>query len=243
MGRTAAGLLCALLLSPGSVAQDIEPRVPAGRDPGGAAVALLSGGIDYTLPAVAARLARDGEGEIIAWDFERNDNRPFDRSRGASPEAWGGDATAIASGILKEPGVRLVVVRVLPGDPVALARAVVFLSQTPARIVVVPMRSVRKQDWEPFAQAAAHFKDMLFIVAAVEMPEPDYPAALNLENALPVPPALSSAESSGFGGAPRQLSGPHLGLAAAARVAATVFARNPTIGVAELKRLVAEGIR
>ncbi len=38
---------------------------------------LLTRGLDYTRPEIAKLLARDGEGELIGWDFVDNDNRPF----------------------------------------------------------------------------------------------------------------------------------------------------------------------
>ncbi len=241
MVRAIVRLVIALCLTfATATAQDQRPKVPPGRDPGGVAVALISTGIDYTLPAIAARLARDGEGEIIAWDFESNDNRPFDRSKGNSPAEWGGDATAIASVILTDPGVRLVAVRIVQTDVVSIARAAAFLAQTPARVAVVPMWSSRKQDWEPFAQAAANFKHVLFIAASNDGAEPSYPAALNMENVVAVPPSRVSAKSAGFGGVAQELSGPSLAVAAASRVAATALARNPRLGIIELKRIVVE---
>ncbi len=244
MTRVVARPVIALCLAISvATAQDARPRVLPGRDPGGVAVALFSTGIDYTLRGIAARLARDGEGEIIAWDFENNDNRPFDRSAGGSPAEWGGDATAIASAIVKDAGARLVAVRIVPADSASLARAVAFLAQTPARVAVVPMWSSNKQEWEPFAQAVAHFKGMLFIVATSETAEPSYPAALNLENVVAVPPSRPGAESVGFGGAAQPLSGPQLAVVTASRAAAATLARNPKLGVAELKRLVAESGR
>jgi len=242
--RVVARLVIALCLTTDvATSQDARPRVPPGRDPGGVAVALFSTGIDYTLPEIAPRLARDGEGEVIAWDFEHNDSRPFDRSKGRSPVEWGGDATAVASAILKDAGVRLIAVRIVPADPASLARAAAFLAQTPARVAAVPMWSSTRQEWEPFAQAAAHFKDILFIVATSETVEPSYPAALNLENVVAVRPSRSGAEGVGFGGAVQRLSGPQLAVATASRAAAAALARNPRLGVAELKRLVAESGR
>jgi len=48
-----------------ALAQEKKPPLPPGRDPGGVAIALVTTGIDYTVPEVAQRLARDGEGELI----------------------------------------------------------------------------------------------------------------------------------------------------------------------------------
>ena len=224
-----------------AAAQDAKPRVPAGGDPGGVAVALISTGIDYTLPALARRLARDGEGEIIGWDIVDKDNRPFDRSKGGAPVNWGGDGTATAGALLGDgAGVRLVAVRVNPAEPVTLARAVAFIAQTPARIAVLAMWSGQREDWEPFRQAASHFKDVLLIVPAGEGAEAAYPAALGLDNILAVQAAGPGAESAGFGGAVQRVPGPASAAAAAAKAAALVLAREPRLDAADLKRRLAE---
>jgi hypothetical protein len=226
-----------MLLDAAFAQQGGKPRVPAGSDPGGVAVALFSTGIDYTLPSLAARLARDGEGEPIAWDSEDNDNRPFDKSRGAAPANLGGDTTALASAMLDgAPGIRLVPVRISLSDPVSLGRAVAFVAQTPARIAVVPMASPHKQEWEPFQQAATHFKDVLFVIVAGDTPESAYPAALGLDNVLAVAATTSGGDHPGFGGAPRPVSGATLAIAGAAKAAAGILAREPRLGAKELKR-------
>ena len=241
MTRATLQLVVAVWLTLGIArGQEAAPRVPSGLDPGGVAVALFSTGIDYTVPHIAARLARDGEGEIIAWDFEANDNRPFDKSRGHTPPEWGGDATSIASAMLEDARVRIVAIRIIPSDFASLARAIAFTAQTPARIAVVPMWSSRREDWDGFAQAASHFKDVLFIVAGSEAPDPVFPAALNLENTIAVSSSRFGA-SKGFGGAARQLSGSPFALAAASRAAAAALAREPKLGIAELKRRLLEG--
>lgn len=91
----AAALLGAVLAEtpPSQLPEPKKPPVPPGRDPGGVAVALIGTGIDYTLPAVARRLARDGEGELIGWDLQDEDRKPFDTSKGAALPEWGGDST------------------------------------------------------------------------------------------------------------------------------------------------------
>jgi hypothetical protein len=182
------------------LAQERKPPLPPGRDPDGIAVALISTGIDYTQPAVAARLARDGEGELIGWDVEDHDNRPFDRSSGRAPANWGGDGTELARA-LGLPGRRLVPVRIKPGEPESLGRAVAFIAQTPARLVVVPMWSSRQSDWTAFAQAAARFSDLLFVAAAGDGEsdeEPVWPTGFGLANVLTVtsaPPATGASGS------------------------------------------------
>ena len=185
-------VLAATALGNVTLAQEKKPAVPPGRDPGGVAIALLSTGIDYTIPEVVQRLARDGEGELIGWDLVDKDRKPFDKSKGGTRPEWGGDGTALVRSILT-PGKRVIPVRIDPADPVSLARAVAFVAQTPARIVVVPMWGPDKTVWEPFRQAATHFTDLLFIVAAGDDgrdidEEPVWPAAFGLPNVLVVSP-------------------------------------------------------
>lgn len=225
-----------------AAAQETKPPVPPHRDPGGVAIALFGAGIDYTLPAIAARLARDGEGELIAWDFGGGGRHPFDRTRGAAPADEGGDATAIASLILAEGGARLVPVRIPPGQPMLLAQAIGFISQTPARVVVVPMWSADAAAWQRFREAASHFKAILFIAAAGEGADPAklYPAAFGLDNILTVTAGSASADSTGFGGAKRKLTGGPLAAALSARTAATLLKREPGLSVADLKRRIIE---
>jgi hypothetical protein len=226
-------------LAAAAVAQERKPPVPPGRDPGGVAIALLSTGIDYTSPQLAQRLARDGEGELIGWDVEDRDRQPFDRSRGDTRPEWGGDSTAIA-GYLGGDGTRLVPVRVNPADPVSLARAVAFVAKTPARVAILPIWGAEREAWEPFRQAASHFKDVLLIVPAGEGSEPVYPAALGLDNVLLVEHGVATAEASGFGGRLQRLSGPALAVAAAGKAASAVLAREPRLDVSALKRRLIE---
>jgi hypothetical protein len=241
--RFLAVLSAVWLTAQAASAQETRPKVPPGRDPSGVAIALICNGIDYTLPAIAARLARDGEGEVIGWDLESGDSRPFDRSSGSTPAQWGGDATALASAIVTAANVRLVPVRIVAAEPVSLARAVAFLAQTPARIVIVPMATADKAEWDQFTQAAARFKHLLFVAATSETVEPVYPAALGLDNGIAVAPQASGGESLGFGGARVQLSGSRFALVATAVAAAAILAREPRIDVAEVKRRLLEGER
>ena len=178
--------LCALVRA--APAEVRKPPLPPGRDPGGVAVALFTTGIDYTDPEVAVRLARDGEGELIGWDAADADNRPFAARGGAAN--WGGDGTLLARA-LGGPGRRLVAVRIGPTDPASLARAVVFIAATPARVAVVPMWSSAKAAWEPFREAVLQHSELLLIAAAGDEGkdidrQPVWPAAFQLANVLVV---------------------------------------------------------
>ncbi len=233
-------LIAATAFGVAALAQEKKPPLPPGRDPGGVAIALVTTGIDYTVPEVAQRLARDGEGELIGWDLEDQDRKPFDRSKGGTRPEWGGDGTLIASVLSGGRGVRLVPVRVDPTDAASLARAIVFVAQTPARVAVLPMWGTMRQDWEPLRQAAMRFKDVLVIVPAGKGAEAVYPAALGLDNVLAVEQGTAGVDAAGFGGRVQRLSGAPLAVAAAGKAAADLLAREPLLDVGALKRRLGE---
>jgi len=172
--RLCLWLLVIWLLPTAAAAGD--PKVPSGRDPGGVAVAMFTTGIDYMRAELARVLARDGEGELIGWDFVDGDQRPYvaDDPR---------DGT-LASMIGADAGARIVPVRVSLSEPGSLARAIGFVARTDARIVVVPMESGSAKDWEAFAAAARHFSGLLFVLATAD--GTGFPARMKLENAIAI---------------------------------------------------------
>lgn len=166
-----------------------DPKPAPGMDPGGAAIAIISDGLDYTIPGIADRLARDGEGEIVGFDFADGDRYPFKVD---------GEGTELARSIIAEaPTARIAPVRASLADPVSLGRSAAFAGQSPARVALVTLTGGTKEAWEPFRQAAVRFSRVLFIVLAGEDgagPAPPYPAALALDNLLVVAaPAVPSA--------------------------------------------------
>lgn len=188
--QACATVLCAILLGQlatmPALAQD--PKVPPGIDPGLEPVAILTTGLDYTEPAIAARLARDGEGELIGWDFVDNDRRPFAKSPNGTPPNWGGDGTVLVRQWLNTgEGAKqsLIPVRINLADPVSLGRALTFVAQTRAKTVAVPMWSERREDWDAFTIAAKRFAELTLIVPRCAGGPPasrQYPAALDLPN-------------------------------------------------------------
>jgi len=215
-----------------------KPAVPPDRDPGGVLVALLSTGIDYRLPALSARLARDGEGEIVGWDIVDNDRLPFDMGEGNAPTEQGGDGTAIASRVLANGApVRLAPIRIDAEDASSIARGVRLAGQIRARIVLVPMWSRESARWHLFVTAAGAQPGTLFVLSAAEgaKPEEAFPAAFALDNAIVVSSGSESAESPGFSGQMRTLGPGHFALALTAARAARLLAADPTMDVARLK--------
>lgn len=177
--RWIAAALAAVCATPASAD---DPPVPPGLDPGGEAIAIISDGVDYTVPEIAAKLARDGEGEPIAFDLIDGDVRPY------SP-AGTGHGTRLARIVLATyPGSRLVVVRVATTDPVALARAAVFASRTPARIIALGFWGSQPELWRPFAEAARAADNVTFVFpggnSAARLSGHVYPAAFKLRNAI-----------------------------------------------------------
>lgn len=180
----ALALMLALVSFPAdALAQARKPRVPPGLDPGGIAVAIATEtGIDYTRPEIATRLARDGEGELIGWDFATDDRLPHEPPGNDNSQV----GTPLARAVLAEAGAaRLVPFRLKRGDVIALGRLVVFSARSPSRIVLLAAAGPDPAEWAAFAEAATHFKSLLIIVPA----EPGiaaYPAALGLPNVLAV---------------------------------------------------------
>ena len=147
-----------------------KPKVPPGRDPGGIAVAVIGAGVDYRLPEIAARIARDGEGEIIAWDVIDDDARPLASAPvpGRSVPVHAG--TGMASRLLLQAReIRLIPVRIPEANPLALGGALAFTAQTPARIVVLLTSgdgNPQAQSWKLFTDTARRARHLILITAA-----------------------------------------------------------------------------
>ncbi len=175
-------------------AQTRKPKLPPGLDPGGLAIVLLTTGIDYTKPAVAARLARDGEGDLIGLDTADAGNRPY---------AADGDGTALALVLLAAPGIRIIPVRIDPNHPPSLIAAVKFAARSPGRVVVMPQLPVDPAQRSQLLAGVGQFLDRVFIVPA-EIGDATAPKANNVL-------ALSSTVS---GGASSPTADLHLNLVA-----------------------------
>lgn len=169
-----------------------DPPVPAGADPGGVTVALLDTGVNYLQPAIARRLARDGGGAILGYDFEDDDPRPFDLNLALSPFHPGRHGTLVAQALLKEAApLRLIPLRYPRSQPQKLADAVALAAEGGARLLLVGLGGRRAADWQGFATALRAHPEMLAIVSAGREGEDIddrayYPAALALSNMLTV---------------------------------------------------------
>lgn len=150
-----------------------DPRLTPGRDPGGTAIAVLADGFDYTQPELARILARDGEGEAIAFDAVDGDHRPF------APASTGTKTAGIAASL---GGVRIVAVRFTAKDRASLAKAIAFAAGTPARIALVPLDAEMRGDIEVLRAAAARFRDVLFVGSVPGLTGEEHAASETIEN-------------------------------------------------------------
>jgi hypothetical protein len=165
LGRIAlVGVLASILPITASLADPVvKPPVPIGVDPGGVLIALIGEGVDYTNSAIAKRLARDGEGELIGWDFIDRDRRPYQAYTPGSNEQFAVQILA------NSETNRLAVFRPQPGDQASVAQAIGFAVKAAARISFVGGYRDNAQhapDFQLLAIAAAKFPDMLFIAPA-----------------------------------------------------------------------------
>ncbi|HEX6266895.1 MAG TPA: S8 family serine peptidase, partial [Burkholderiales bacterium] len=186
-------------LSDSGAGELLDAPVPAAPDPGGVAVAHVDSGVNYLLPGIAARLARDADGAALGYDWWDMDPRPFDQNPARSPFFPQRHGTRTASLLLEEaPYARLIPYRYPRADMARMASLVDAAAKAGARIVTVAMGSNARDEWEAYAQAVRRHPQMLFIVSAGNDGrdldrEPVYPAALELANQLTV----SSAEDDG----------------------------------------------
>ena len=245
----------------------LDPPVPDGTDPGGITVAHVDSGVNYLLPEIAGRLARDAEGRLQGYDFWDLDDRPFDGDTGRSPFFPLRHGTEVASLLLREAAeVRLVPFRYPRPDMARMAALVAVAAESGAGIVLLPMGSTRQADWTAFAEAARAHPELLFIVSAghngrdIDAARPLYPAVLPLDNmivvtssdagGLPAPGSnwggtsvdlMVAAENqmvTGFDGAPTQGSGSSFAVPRVAALAARLKAVHPEWGADELKRAI-----
>jgi len=187
--------------------EPLNPPVPAmaegeereARDVSAVAVAMVDAGVNYLLPIIAERLARDADGEILGFDYWDLNRRPFDANPVRSPFLPQRHGTQTASLLLREaPAVRLVPYRYPRPDMTRMADLIEDAAANGIVILNFSLGSNRLEEWRAFEQAAAARPEMLFVVSAGNNgrdidSQPVYPAALGLENML----VVSSADSSG----------------------------------------------
>ena len=229
-------------------------------------VALVDSGVNYLLPEIASRLARDEDGELVGFDFWDLDARPFDSNPARSafyPQRHG---TRTASLLLEESPVAVLVPYRYPRRAMwRMPDLVEHAAQAGVRVVNISMGSRRRSDWTDFEAAARTHPEMLFVVSAgnngIDIDEsPIYPASLLLDNLLTVTssddsglPARGSnwgresvdlavpAEEvlvTGFDGRVRKASGSSYAAVRVSAVAACLLAVHPEWTASELKSAI-----
>ena len=232
----------------------------------GVRVALVDSGVNYLLPEIASRLARDEDGKLVGFDFWDLDARPFDSNPARSafhPQRHG---TRTASLLLEEAPVAALVPYRYPRQAMwRMPDLVEHAAEAGVRVVNISMGSRRRSDWTDFEAAARARPEMLFVVSAgnngIDIDEsPIYPASLPLDNLLAVTssddsglPAHGSnwgrgsvdlavpAEEmlvTGFNGRVRKASGSSYAAVRVSAFAACLLAANPEWTASELKSAI-----
>lgn len=165
------------------------------RPPGGAApvrIGMVDSGVNYLLPEINRRLARDADGQLIGYDFWDMDVLPFDAHPVNSGFFLQRHGTRTASLLLREaPTVELVAYRYPRPDMSRMQALVEHAASNQVAILGMPLGGNRAEDWGSFTRAARAHPQLLFIVSAGndgrDIDEhPVYPASLDLDNLLVV---------------------------------------------------------
>jgi hypothetical protein len=233
--RAAAAIVAALGLATASISMAdpaIKPRVPVGVDPGGVLVAIVGPGTDYTRPAIAARLARDGEGEIVGWDALDGDRRPFEST---SPEPGAADLLAAEA-----PASRLAIFRTRP--PAGIQPSVEIVAAATGMAAKSRAAIILMDDGLPgtglLAAAATKFNHALFVRAAGATDEAPASALPNVvtvaASGCASPPVVQATLKAGTA-CPAD---PARAAAAIAALAARILAAAPALEAAALKQRI-----
>jgi len=155
-------------------------------------IAMVDSGVDYRLPEINRRLARDPDGRLIGYDFWDMDNLPFDAhplNNGFFVQRHG---TRSASLMLREaPDIELVPYRYPRPDMSRMSALIEHAERNGVSIVGMPLGGNRAEEWTAFEEAARAHPHMLFIASAGNNGrdidrQPVYPAALDLDNLVVV---------------------------------------------------------
>jgi subtilisin family serine protease len=174
--------------------------VPPHADPGGIPVAVIDTGVNYLLPEINRRLARDPRGALLGYDYWDLDDRPFDFNPLRSPFLPDRHGTRIASLVLAEaPVARVLPYRYPHPDMTRMASLVDAAAANGVRLINLSLVGRQRDEWRAFEEAAARHPEILFIVAAGNDGrdldrQPVYPAALALDNLITVTAAQADGQ-------------------------------------------------
>jgi len=250
-------------LDPIGVALPFNPPVPAGRDPGGILVALIDTGVNYLLPELSDRLARDHSGGLLGYDYWDLDRRPFDADPVRSLYFPSRHGTRTASLVAAEaPIAKIVPYRYPRPDMTRMATLIEDAALHHVRLVNLSLVSRDFARWAAYHAAARRHPEMLFVVAAGNNQRdldqvPMYPAALPLANQITVTGATDDGRLmrkanwgrrsvdlmvpakgllvTGFEGVRERVSGSSYATARVTALAACLLAASPSWAADELK--------
>lgn len=152
----------------------------------------MDSGVNYLLPEIASRLARDPRGEILGYDFWDLDRRPFDVSPTPDPFFPGHHGTLTSSLVLEgAPVAKLIPYRYPRHAMTRMAAVIDDAAARGVRLMNLSLASMDREEWLPFRRAAEAHPEMLFVVAAGNHgrnidDQPLYPAAFTLANMVVV---------------------------------------------------------
>ena len=155
-------------------------------------VGMVDSGVNYRLPQINRRLARDSDGQLVGYDFWDMDDLPYDAHPVNSGFFLQRHGTRTASLLLREaPVIELVPYRYPRPDMSRMQALVEHAADHQVTILGMPLGSNRPEDWGSFESVARDHPQMLFIVSAGndgrDIDErPVYPAALDLDNLIVV---------------------------------------------------------
>jgi subtilisin family serine protease len=253
-------------LRPLGAAEPLNPPVPSGVNPVGIPVGVVDSGVNYLLPEIAARLARDPDGEILGYDYWDLDPRPFDVSPIPDPFFPGHHGTLTSSLVLEDAPVAKLVPYRYPRP--AMARMAALIEDAPARgvrLMSLSLGSTSREEWLPFQKAAEEHSEMLFVVGAGNHgrnidDHPVHPAAFTLANMIVVTSATADGRLTygvnwgpssvdllvtgedvlalDFDGQRRAVSGSSYATARVTALAACLLAGHPDWSITQLKAAI-----
>ncbi len=247
---------------------DLNPPIPSSDPKYGIQVAVVDTGVNYLLPEINARLAREASGEVRGYDFWDLDHRPFDLNPIPSPFFPTHHGTKIASIIIRaSPDIMVMPYRFPRSDMSRMGELIAHASRNGARIVNVSLASAEFDKWSGFRDAVAQYPRLLFVVAAgndardIDI-DPIYPAAFNSPNLIVVTASTNQGylasyanwgiesvdlavpadeiEVTDFNGQPKWVGGSSYAAARVSGLAACILAKKPSMYLDELQQRLFE---
>lgn len=191
-GASSADEVAADASVPAGIASSGLPVVSANSAASAVRVALVDSGVNYLLPAINSRLAREADGSLVGHDFWSLDDRPFDAHASRSPFHLTRHGTRTASVLLREaPFVELVPYRYPRPDMSRMRDLVEHAVDHDVSIIGLPLGGNKREEWAVFDAVAREHPHVLFIASAGNNgrdidTQPVFPASLNIPNMLVV---------------------------------------------------------